>query len=386
MPSTPSEPSAAAPRPSAFEVLAVDPSSSARRGRLRTAHGEIETPVFMPVATAGTVKGLTPTQVWEQGARILLANTYHLILRPGVEIVAELGGLHRFMAWDGAILTDSGGFQVMSLSELCVVREEGVEFRSHLDGSKIFLRPEDVVAAQCRLGVDVLMPLDVCVAATDGRSAVEDAMERTTRWAERQAALEIPGDRHLYGIVQGGLEIDLRRRHASQLAAFGFPGYAVGGLSVGEDRRMTRDVAAETAAALPADRSRYLMGVGLPQDLLRFVGLGYDQFDCVLPTRNGRNGSCFTRNGRVNLRLARHARSSAPLDDRCACYTCSRFSIGYLRHLTTSGEMLGGQLATLHNVHFYLDLMTQARAHIEQGDYTAWADSVIEQIEGGERP
>jgi queuine tRNA-ribosyltransferase len=289
------------------------------------------------------------------------------------------------MAWDGAILTDSGGFQVMSLSELCAVREEGVEFRSHLDGSKIFLRPEDVVAAQCRLGVDILMPLDVCVAATDGRSAVEDAMERTTRWAERQAALSIPADRHLYGIVQGGLEADLRRHHAHQLAAFGFPGYAVGGLSVGEDRRMTRDIAAETAAALPADRSRYLMGVGLPQDLLRFVGMGYDQFDCVLPTRNGRNGSCFTWTGRVNLRLARHARSGGPLDERCTCYTCSRFSLGYLRHLATSGEMLGGQLATLHNVYFYLDLMAQARAHIEAGDFNAWADAAIEQIEEGER-
>jgi queuine tRNA-ribosyltransferase len=377
--------SRAAPRASAFRVLAADPASAARRGRLRTAHGDIDTPVFMPVATLGTVKGMTPRQVRELGARILLANAYHLILRPGVDTVAALGGLHRFMGWDGAILTDSGGFQVMSLSELRVVSEEGVEFRSHLDGSKLFLRPEDVVDAECRLGVDILMPLDVCVAATDGRLAVEQAMERTSRWAERQARMDIAGDRHLFGIVQGGLESDLRRRHAGQLAAFGFPGYAVGGLSVGEDRRVTRDIAAETAAALPVDRSRYLMGVGLPQDLLRFVGMGYDQFDCVLPTRNGRNGMCFTSRGRVNLRLARLARSEEPLDESCECYVCAGFSRGYLRHLTVSGEMLGAQLATLHNLHFYLDLMAASRAHIEAGDFTPWARGTIERIEEGEK-
>lgn len=377
--------SAAAPRASAFRALTTDSASSARRGVLQTAHGEIDTPVFMPVATLGTIKGLTPRQVAEQGARILLANAYHLILRPGVDIVEELGGLHRFMNWDGAILTDSGGFQVMSLAELRKVSEDGVEFRSHLDGSKLFLRPEDVVEAECRLGVDILMPLDVCVAAADGRVAVEAGMERTTRWAERQASMLIPEDRHLFGIVQGGLESDLRRRHAGQLAALGFPGYAVGGLSVGEDRQMTRDIAAETAAALPIDRSRYLMGVGLPQDLLRFIAMGYDQFDCVMPTRNARNGSCFTSKGRVNLRLARHARSRQPLDETCECYTCSNFSLGYLRHLMVSGEMLGAQLATLHNVHFYLDLMDQSRAHIESGDFSTWADQTVERIEEGER-
>ncbi len=375
----------AAPRASAFRVVATDPGSAARRGVLRTAHGDIDTPVFMPVATLGTVKGIMPSQVRAAGARILLANAYHLILRPGIDTIEALGGLHRFMGWDGAILTDSGGFQVMSLSELRVVSEEGVEFRSHLDGSKIFLRPEDVVSAECRLGVDILMPLDVCVAATDGRRAVEEGMERTTRWAERQAALEIAADRHLFGIVQGGLESDLRRRHAGQLAALGFPGYAVGGLSVGEDRRMTRDIAAETAAALPADRSRYLMGVGLPQDLLHFVGMGYDQFDCVLPTRNGRNGMCFTWGGRVNLRLARHARRDEPLDESCGCYTCTGFSLGYLRHLTVAGEMLGAQLATLHNLHFYLDLMAQCRDRVEAGTFAGWARASIERIEEGER-
>lgn len=375
----------AAPRPSAFRVVATDPTSAARCGLLSTAHGTIATPVFMPVATIGSVKGLTPAQVWEQGARILLANAYHLLLRPGVETVAALGGLHRFMGWDGAILTDSGGFQVMSLAELRVVREEGVEFRSHLDGAKIFLRPEDVVAAQAAMGVDILMPLDVCVAAGAPRAEVETEMERTTRWAERQAQQLIAADRHLYGIVQGGFERDLRRHHAGQLAALGFPGYAVGGLSVGEDRHLTREIAAETAAALPADRSRYLMGVGLPQDLLRFVGMGYDQFDCVLPTRNARNGSCFTWQGRVNLRLARHARSTEPLDPECGCYTCRNFSLGYLRHLAASGEMLGAQLATLHNVHFYLDLMARARTHIESGDFAAWSAATADRLEQGER-
>ncbi len=376
--------SPAAPRPAPFECLRADDRSAARRGRITTPHGVVETPVFMPVATLGTVKGLTPDQVWQAGARILLANTYHLLLRPGVEVVERLGGLHQFMGWDGAILTDSGGFQVMSLSELRKVSERGVEFRSHLDGSKLFLTPESVIDAQRRLGVDILMPLDVCVAAGEGRAAVEEEMERTTRWAERQAKLPLEEGRQLYGIVQGGFDSELRRRHAGQLAALGFPGYAVGGLSVGEDRRLTREIAAETAAALPVDRARYLMGVGLPQDLLRFVGMGYDQFDCVMPTRNGRNGSCFTWGGRVNLRLAKHRESRAPLDPDCGCYTCTHFSLGYLRHLQNAGEMLGAQLATLHNVHFYLELMEQARAHIEAGDFGAWSQAAIERIEKGE--
>lgn len=375
----------AGPRPSPFRVLARDPATSARRGVLRTRHGEIDTPIFMPVATLATVKGLTPRQVREQGASILLANAYHLMLRPGVEVIADLGGLHRFMAWDGAILTDSGGFQVMSLAELRKVSELGVEFRSHIDGSRLFLTPEDVIEAQRRLGVDISMPLDVCVGAGEGRAAVEEGMERTTRWAERQVCIPLAEDRHLYGIVQGGFEADLRRRHAGQLAALGFPGYAVGGLSVGEDRRVTQEIAAETAAALPADRSRYLMGVGLPQDLLRFVGMGYDQFDCVMPTRNARNGTCFTWSGRVNLRLAEHRYSGEPLDPDCGCYTCSEFSRGYLRHLSKSGEMLGAQLATLHNVHFYLDLMANARSHIESGDFGRWSEAAVERMEAGER-
>ena len=374
----------AAARPSPFRVVQECPDTSARCAVLSTAHGEIETPAFMPVGTQATVKGLTQKQVWETGARLILANTYHLILRPGIDVIAELGGLHRFMAWDGAILTDSGGFQVMSLSELRRVSEEGVEFRSHLDGAKIFLSPEGVIDAQRRLGVDILMPLDICVDVAEGRVAVEEGMERTTRWVERQGAERLPADRHLYAIVQGGTESDLRRRHAGQLAALGFPGYAVGGLSIGENRQLTREIAAETAAELPADRSRYLMGVGLPQDLLRFVGMGYDQFDCVMPTRNGRNGTCFTWSGRVNLRPAYHARSDEPLDEECDCYVCTTFTRGYLRHLSRSGEMLGAQLASLHNVHFFVDLMAQARTHIAGGDYAAWSRQVIAGMEAGE--
>jgi queuine tRNA-ribosyltransferase len=375
---------AAAPRPSPFRVRSTDPECAARRGSLLTAHGEIGTPIFMPVATRGTVKGLAPSELRRCGAGILLANAYHLGLRPGIEILEELGGLHRFMGWDGAILTDSGGYQIMSLAALRRVSDAGVEFRSHLDGSKLFLTPESVIDLQSRMGVDIVMPLDECLASTEDRARVEAAMRRTTDWAQRSAAQEVPADRHVFGIVQGGLYADLRRQHAGRLAGFEFPGYAVGGLSVGEERVVTREMAAETAAALPAGRPRYLMGVGLPQDLLRFIGMGYDLFDCVMPTRNGRNGTCFTARGRKNLRLARFARDPRPLDDSCSCAACRNFSRGYLRHLTVAGEMLGAQLASLHNVHFYLDLMAQARRHIEAGDYALWSSETISAIEGGE--
>jgi queuine tRNA-ribosyltransferase len=376
---------AAAPRPTPFAVMQRDSASAARSGRLRTAHGWIETPTFMPVATQGTVKGVLPSQLVELGAQIILANAYHLTLRPGLEVVEALGGLHRFMGWEGAILTDSGGYQVMSLAQLRRVSDDGVAFQSHLDGSRLFLTPEAVVEGQVRLGVDILMPLDECVPHDSEPAAVGAALRRTTAWAERSARVPVGADRHLFGIVQGGMDHALRYTHATQLAAIGFPGYAVGGLSVGEERGVTREVAAATAAALPEERPRYLMGVGLPQDLLRFVAMGYDLFDCVLPTRNGRNGSCFTWHGRVNLRLARHARDPGPLDPGCACPVCRQFSRAYLRHLTGTGEMLGAQLATLHNLHFYLDLMRQARAHIGAGDYAAWAAERADAIEAGER-
>ncbi len=375
---------AAAPRPSPFRVGARDTASAARTGVLRTAHGDIPTPIFMPVATQGTVKGITGRQLVDLGAPIVLANAYHLSLRPGVETVEALGGLHRFMGWSGAILTDSGGFQIMSLAALRKVSDDGVAFRSHLDGRKLFLTPEDVVLGQHRLGVDVLMPLDECVGAEADRAAVLQAMQRTTAWAGRSAATPVRPDRHLFGIVQGGLDPALRREHAARLAAHEFPGYAVGGLSVGEERGLTREVAAVTAAALPINRPRYLMGVGLPQDLLRFIGMGYDLFDCVLPTRNGRNGTCFTAAGRVNMRLARHIRDEGPIDPTCACEACRTVSRAYVRHLSVAGEMLGAQLTSLHNLHFYLGLMAQARTHIAAGDYAAWAATRIEAIEAGE--
>jgi queuine tRNA-ribosyltransferase len=376
--------SAAAPRPTPFVIGQRDPASAARTGRLQTAHGAVDTPAFMPVATQGTVKGIVPSQLVDMGAQIILANAYHLSLRPGVDLVGELGGLHRFMGWTGAILTDSGGYQIMSLAALRKVSDDGVAFQSHLDGARFFLTPEAVVEGQVRLGVDILMPLDECVAHSSGAGAVATALRRTTAWAERSARVPVGADRHLFGIVQGGLDAALRRQHAAQLAAISFPGYAVGGLSVGEERGLTREVAAVTADVLPRDRPRYLMGVGLPQDLLRFVGMGYDLFDCVLPTRNGRNGTCFTSQGRVNIRLARHARAGEPLDPACKCPVCRQFSRAYLRHLTVAGEMLGAQLATLHNLHFYLDLMRAARQHIAAGDYASWAAQQADAIEAGE--
>lgn len=375
----------AAPRQTPFAVQARDPGSSARTGALRTAHATVETPNFMPVATAGTVKGITPRQLRGAGAQIVLANAYHLSLRPGVDTVEAMGGLHQFMGWDGAILTDSGGYQIMSLAELRTLTDEGVKFRSHLDGSRLFLTPEDVVTRQHQLGVDILMPLDECVGAESDRAAVERAMRRTTDWLVRSGRVEIGADRHLFGIVQGGLDAGLRREHAARLAALGHPGYAVGGLSVGEERGVTREVAAVTAAALPDDRPRYLMGVGLPQDLLRFIGMGYDLFDCVLPTRNGRNGTCFTAAGRLNMRLARHARDAQPIDPSCPCEVCQTFSRAYVRHLCVAGEMLGAQLASLHNLHFYLGLMAEARAHVAAGDYAAWAAARAETMDAGER-
>jgi queuine tRNA-ribosyltransferase len=264
----------------------------------------------------------------------------------------------------------------MSLSGLRRVSDRGVEFRSHLDGAKIFLSPEDVVALQRRLGVDVLMPLDECLGADAPRARVEEALRRTTDWALRSAGQPLAASRHLFGIVQGGLHADLRRAHAARLAACEFPGYAVGGLSVGEDRGVTRDIAAQAAAALPSDRPRYLMGVGLPQDLLRFIAMGYDLFDCVIPTRNGRNGTCFTSTGRVNLRLARWARDGEPLDAACGCYTCRNFSRAYLHHLDRCGEMLGSMLMTQHNLSFYHGLMARLRASVETGTFRSLVESL----------
>jgi len=367
-----------------FEVIATDDTTGARRGRLRTAHGVVNTPMFMPVATQGTVKGIVPTQLTELGAEIILSNAYHLALRPGTGLIRELGGLHRFMGWNGPILTDSGGYQVFSLAALRKVTDSGVEFRSHIDGAPMFLTPEDVVRLQVDLGVDIIMVLDECVGANAARADAERAARRTLEWARRSQQVTTTPGQLMFGIVQGSTYQDLRLCQAGELVALDFPGYAVGGLSVGEDRAMTMTLAAETVAALPAERPRYLMGVGFPEDLIRFVGMGYDLFDCVLPTRNARNGMLFTSAGRLNIRLARHQRDEQPADAECQCYTCRTFTRAYLRHLATTHEMLGAQLATLHNLHFYLQLMRDMQAAIAQGTFAAWSAARLKRLTEGE--
>ncbi len=351
-----------------FEVVRADPCG-ARLGRLTLAHGVVETPAFMPVATHGSVKGMTPAQLETLGATIVLSNAYHLAQRPGLDVVTALGGIHRLMGWDRPILTDSGGFQVMSLAGLVRVEDEGVQYRSHVDGRRGFLRPEDAIAVQEGLGVDIAMSLDECVGAGAPAAAVARAVSRTTAWAARGLAARRRPDMALFGILQGGLDPVQRAASAAALLELPFEGYAVGGLSVGEPPAETARVAAEAVTWLPAARPRYLMGMGTPRDLLTFAGLGYDLFDCVLPTRNARNGMLFTREGRLMIRNARHARDPRPVDESCACYTCGRFSRGALRHLALAKEMLGAQLATLHNLHFYLELMRAIRGDLAAGTF-----------------
>ena len=355
-----------------FEVPAHD--GAARRGRLRTAHGMVDTPVFMPVGTAGTVKAMTSEGVAATGARIVLGNTYHLMLRPGAERIAALGGLHRFMNWPYAILTDSGGFQVMSLASRRTIGEAGVTFRSHLDGSLFELTPERSVAIQHLLGADITMALDECTAYPASREAVESSMELSMRWAERsrRAFIERPGH-GVFGIVQGGVHNDLRLRSAAIMIEIGFDGYAIGGLAIGEGQETTFAVLDATVPALPDDRPRYLMGVGKPADLVGAVLRGVVMFDCVLPTRSGRTSQAFTRNGTVNLRNARHADDPAPLDPECSCPACAGYSRAYLHHLCRSGEILGSMLLTAHNLRYYADLMATMRAAIEAGSLANFA-------------
>jgi queuine tRNA-ribosyltransferase len=366
-----------------FEVTASSTDGHGRCGRLTTAHGTVNTPAFMPVGTQATVKGITPAQLREIGAEIILSNAYHLAVRPGAALIRDLGGLHRFMGWDGPILTDSGGYQIFSLAGLRKVTDDGVAFRSHVDGAPMFLTPEAVVQLQIDLGVDIIMVLDECVAGTATRAEAERAARRTLDWARRCQEVEIAPGQLMFGIVQGATYADLRAEQARALVALDFPGYAVGGLSVGEGRDITMALAEETAAGLPVDRPRYLMGVGFPEDLIRFVGMGYDMFDCVLPTRNARNGMLFTSSGRLNIRLARYAQDAAPVDVDCRCYTCRTFSRAYLRHLAVTNEMLGGQLASLHNLYFYQQLMRDMRAAIARGDYAAWAAAQLARLTEG---
>jgi queuine tRNA-ribosyltransferase len=356
-----------------FELLHHD--GAARRGRLHTPHGTVETPVFMPVGTQATVKGLTPPQLIEAGARIILGNTYHLTLRPGDDVIAELGGLHRFMNWSGPILTDSGGFQVYSLAPTRRIDDHGAVFRSHIDGALLELTPERAVTIQENLGSDIAMCLDECAPAEVSGDYLRTAVERTIHWADRCREAHRRTDQALFGIVQGGRDLELRRQCADELRKLDFPGYALGGFSVGESPEDMVAALGPCAAMLPADRPRYLMGVGRPEDILAAVQSGLDMFDCVLPTRNGRNASAFTNEGPLRLRNACHKRDSRPLEPHCQCYTCRACSRAYLHHLFQAEEMLGPTLLSLHNVAFYCRFMADIRQAIEENHLATFAAS-----------
>ncbi len=360
--------------PIRFQITAT--CGQARSGLLHTPHGTVETPAFMAIGTRAAVKGLTPDQLRDAGCPILLANTYHLMLRPGAEVIEQLGGLHRFMAWDGPVLTDSGGYQVFSLAELRRIDDDGVEFRSHIDGALVRLDPETSIRIQNQLGADIIMAFDECPPLPAERETIERAVRRTLRWARRCRDAHARSDQALFGIVQGGLDPDLRRRCLEQLAEMGFDGYAIGGLSVGEPPPQMWALLHDFAPALPADRPRYLMGVGTPRDLVEAIDAGVDLFDCVLPTRNGRKGYAYTSQGVVRLRNACHRTDGGPLDPACDCYTCRTFSRAYLRHLITSGEVLGATLVSLHNLAFYQGLMRQIRAAIRDGRWPAWREAL----------
>ena len=360
-----------------FELLKTDDRSQARLGRLVTPHGTVETPVFMPVGTQATVKTLSSHEVAELGASIILGNTYHLFLRPGSEIIAELGGLHRFMNWPRALLTDSGGFQVFSLGATNRIDDEGVTFRSHLDGSLHRFTPERAIAIQEQIGADIIMAFDECAPYPTTHDYARRAMERTHRWLERCIAAKTRPDQALFGIVQGSVFPDLRRESARFVAAQPVAGYAIGGLSVGESKPEMYETLALTTAELPPAKPRYLMGVGSPEDLLAGVSRGVDMFDCVQPTRLGRHGAAWTPDGRINLLNARWARDSRPIQEDCDCYACRHHSRAYIRHLLRAEEMLGARLATLHNVRFLLRLMEQARAAILEGRFADFRDAFL---------
>ncbi len=369
-----------------FQLSARSTDCRARAGHLTTRHGEIETPIFMPVGTRATVKALSPEDLVACGAQIILGNTYHLYLRPGCETIGAFGGLHRFMHWDRPILTDSGGFQVFSLAKLSKVTEEGYAFQSHIDGSRHLLTPESSVAVQVCLDSDILMCLDECIPYPAEAARAERAMRLTGRWAERcrrawQAA-ERPHNA-LFGIVQGGMYESLRRQSAAALAALDLPGYAVGGLSVGEPKDLMLQMAAATLPLLPEDKPRYVMGVGTPADLVELTALGADMFDCVMPTRNARNGQLFTRRGTLNIANARFRLDPAPIDEKCGCYTCRHYSRAYLRHLYMTREILVYRLNTIHNVHYYLDLMKRVRTAIVADRFEAFRRSFHAELDGG---
>ncbi len=350
---------------------------SARAGELLTAHGVVPTPVFMPVGSQATVKTLTPDDIKTLGFKMVLANTYHLYLRPGIDVIEKMGGLHRFMSWDGAILTDSGGYQVFSLAPLRKITDEGVIFRSHIDGSEHFITPEAAIEFQESLGADVIMALDECAAYGDAKEKVHGAMVRTHDWAERCFKAHKHKAQALYAIVQGGMFPDLRKESAKQLAEMDFPGFAVGGLSVGEPKEVTLAMLEESIAFLPSAKPRYLMGVGSPEDLVEGVARGVDVFDCALPTRVARNGALFTTQGRINIRNAAYKTLDVPIDPLCDCYTCRNFSAAYLSHLFRAGELLALRLATLHNLSFIGNLINNIRQSIIEGTFNAMRESFL---------
>jgi queuine tRNA-ribosyltransferase len=360
-----------------FEVLKQDVRSGARLGKIGTAHGEVSTPVFMPVGTQGAVKALMPETLKEMGAGMILSNTYHLYLRPGQQLIRDLGGLHRFMHWDGPILTDSGGFQVFSLGALRKITPEGVLFQSHIDGSRHFLSPELVVSIQEALGSDIMMCLDECTSYPATHREAEESLALTLQWARRSRAARKDSDQALFGIVQGGMYLDLRKKAVESLTEIGFDGYALGGVSVGEPKDSMMEVVAQTAPLLPFDRPRYLMGVGTPEDIVRCVGHGIDMFDCVMPTRSARNGLLFTNHEKVVIKHARYRDDPLPIDSLCDCYTCKNYTRAYLRHLFMANEILAMVLNTIHNVRHYLALMERIREAIREDRYPAFQEHFI---------
>jgi queuine tRNA-ribosyltransferase len=351
---------------SPFTLFNRSTKSAARRGEVRTPHGTFQTPVFMPVGTQATVKAVTPEDLKEIGAEIILANTYHLYIRPGHELVKELGGLHKFMNWDRPILTDSGGFQIFSLKDLTKITEQGAAFKSHLDGSSLFLSPEDAVEVQEALGSDIMMCLDTCIPYPASREEAIQSTELTGRWARRSRAAQKDTGQLLFGIVQGGMYMDLRKQAAEELIDIGFDGYALGGLSVGESNELMYDITEHTTPLLPQDYPIYLMGVGTPEDLVESVYRGVDMFDCVMPTRNARNGMLFTSAGRVVIKNAQYQKDPRPVDEACDCYTCRNYSRAYLRHLYMAREILASHLNTVHNLHYFVNLMKNIRTAIEE--------------------
>ena len=365
-----------------FSITAQDNTSSARTGNIHTLHGVIETPAFAPVASQGSVKSLTHSQVESLGAQLILVNAYHLFLRPGTEVIRRLGGVHDFISWDRPILSDSGGYQIYSLSNLVKVKEDGVQFSSHLDGTKFFVSPEDVIEIQKNLGTDILMPLDNFPPYPSSPDRIKESVELTTKWAARSRKyfLENTHNQQLWGICQGSVHWDLRKKSIEDLLEIGFDGYALGGLGIGEPKTLFMETVEKSCSFLPLDKPRYLMGIGYIQDILEAVDRGVDLFDCVLPTRNARNGTLFTSSGKLIIKNQKYANDENPIDKNCSCYTCQNFSRAYLRHLYERNEMSSATLNTIHNLHFYLDIFQKIRQAIQSKSYLDFKRTLLKNV------